>query len=128
MTDDVKDETHPSRIGGSKGISAGRPKGAKNKSTLLRLALTEDFDKQLEKDFKAIIRVVAEQAKDGCRQSQKLLIDRVIPSVHAESDKGKDNKFSGVVHVHIGSLEDSQSVQVSEEPLDGEFEEVEEDS
>ena len=126
--DAPKEEKFPSRIGGSKGIKAGRQKGVKNKSTLLRLALTEDFDKELEKNFKGIIRAVAQQALDGCRQSQKLIIDRIVPAVHAESDSDKGAKFAGGIHITIGSLEDSKEVHISEDIVDVEYEEIEEDS
>lgn len=107
------------RIGGANGIKPGRPKGAKNKSTLLKEALRGDFDDMLVKKAKQIFNVVADQALDGCRQSQKMILDRVVPTVHAESDKDK-NPFSGGIVINIGSLEDQKSVTI-----DGDFEEAE---
>lgn len=114
------------RIGGEKGIKPGRPKGAKNKSTLLREALTQDFEEVLKKDFLKVVKVVVEQAKDGCRQSQKLLLDRVVPTVHAESEKEGKNKFTGGITIQIGSLEKSTSVHVSEDIVDVEYTTIEE--
>jgi hypothetical protein len=123
-TKDIRD----TRIGGKDGIPAGRPKGAKNKSTLLREALRGDFDELLRKDFKKIIRVVADQALEGCRSSQKLILERVVPSVHAESDNKDKHKFSGGITITIGSLE-NQKVDISSgDVMDGEFSEVVEDS
>ena len=122
--DAPKEEKFPSRIGGSKGIKAGRQKGVKNKSTLLRLALTEDFDKELEKNFKGIIRAVAQQALDGCRTSQKMIIDRIIPTIHAESDKDKGQKFAGGIHITIGSLEDAKVISIDEGAIEADYEEL----
>ena len=128
MTDDVTQEVGvkkslPTQIGGDKGISPGRKKGSKNKSTILREALTNNFEEQLEKKFKKVIKVVLDQAVDGCRQSQKLLIDRIIPTIHAESNKDK-NPFAGGISITIGSLEQQTAVKVSPEPIDAEYEEI----
>ena len=128
MTDDVTQEVDvksnvPTRIGGDKGIAPGRKKGSKNKSTLLREALTNDFEEQLKTNFIKVVNVVLEQAVDGCRQSQKLILDRVIPTVHAESDKDK-NPFAGGISITIGSLEQQTAVKVIPEPLDAEYTEI----
>lgn len=107
------------QIGGPRGIKPGRKKGAKNKSTLLREALNNDFEEQLQKDFSKVVGVVIKQAKSGCRQSQKLLLDRVIPTIHAESDKDKGSPFSGGVQIFIGSLENKQADV--EQSIDAEY-------
>lgn len=121
MTDNVPD----TRIGGAQGIAPGRKKGSKNKSTILREALTNDFEEQLQTNFKRVIEVVCSQAVEGCRQSQKLLLDRVIPTVHAESDKDKGGKFSGGISITIGTLEPTQSISVTPDVIDGDYEEIE---
>jgi hypothetical protein len=122
MTDDV---THDGESGVMVKKKAGRPPGAKNKATLLREAIAGDFDRMLEQKAKRIFEVVANQALDGCRQSQKMILDRIVPTVHAESDKDKGNKFSGGVHITIGSLEGAQ-VSVSPDIEDAEYTQVEE--
>jgi len=127
MTDNVDTDVGTNvatRIGGEKGISPGRKKGSKNKSTLLREALTNDFEEQLQKDFTKVVKVVMEQAISGCRQSQKLILDRVVPTVHAESDKDNKNKFAGGVSIYIGSLEDQTAIKVSPDTIEAEYEEI----
>lgn len=114
------------RIGGKDGIRPGRQKGAKNKSTLLREALTNNFEEQLSKKFHKVIEVVLEQAVDGCRQSQKLLIDRIVPTVHAESDKEK-NPFAGGINITISAMESNVSVS-PEDISDAEYSVIEEDN
>ena len=119
MTPSVPAESPKKRV-----KTGGRQKGAKNKSTLLKEALRGDFDNMLQEKAKAIFNVVADQALEGCRQSQKLILDRVVPTVHAESDKKDDNKFSGGVVINIGSLEDARSVSVSPDITDADYEEI----
>lgn len=126
MTDDVKPEgTHDVNIGVAEPKApavrkAGRPPGAKNKSTLLKEALAGDFDDMLQSKAKAIFNVVADQALEGCRQSQKMILDRVVPTVHATSDEDK-NKFSGGVHITIGHL---GTPNATVDIADGDYEEV----
>lgn len=62
-----------------KGISGnpkGRPKGSKNKTTILL--------QSIENDLEEIIEVVKKQALAGDTTSQKLLLDRLIPTRKSE--------------------------------------------
>ena len=127
MTHDVTDDVTPEegtdivKPAGNRGM--GRKKGSKNKSTLLKEALRGDFDKMLTQKAAQIFNVVADQALDGCRQSQKMILDRVVPTVHAESDKDK-NPFANGINITIGSFEQSKSVKVSPDIVDAEYEEI----
>lgn len=58
---------------------SGREKGSKNKSTLLREALKNDFEEELQKDFIHVIRAVIDKAKKGDMTAAKLLMDRALP-------------------------------------------------
>lgn len=128
MTDDVTPEGTDIVKPGTGNRGMGRKKGSKNKSTLLREALTNDFEAQLQTNFKAVIETVINQAiNEGCRQSQKLIIDRVVPTVHAESTKDK-NPFAGGISIVIGSLEQQKSVTVSPDIVDAEYEELEQET
>ena len=134
MVDKVKDSkseeklpASETRIGGSKGIRPGRPKGAKNKSTLIREAIQGDFDKMLETKAKKIFEVVADQALEGCRQSQKMILDRVVATMHASPEKDGANKFAGGINITIGAMP-GQSVEVSEDISDAEYEVIPEDA
>ena len=86
----------------------GRPPGAKNKTTLVREALQNGFEEELEKGFLDVARAVIQQAKNGCRQSQKMLLDRVVPTVHSKSEED-ENSFAGGVQIFIGTLGDTGS-------------------
>ena len=60
---------------------SGREKGSKNKSTLLREALKNDFEVELQKDFLQVVRAVIDKAKDGDMTAAKLLFDRALPII-----------------------------------------------
>lgn len=105
--------------------TGGRVKGSKNKTTLVKEALVNGFEEELKKDFNKVVRAVLDQAIDGCRQSQKMILDRVVPTVHAQSDKD-DNKFSGGISIVIGSMEADTKVEVTPSVIaDAEYEEIE---
>jgi hypothetical protein len=56
---------------GQSGNPKGRPKGSRNKSTLVR--------EKIEQDIAAVLDVVLQQALAGDRASQRLLLERVVP-------------------------------------------------
>ena len=123
MVDTQKEVVKPT---GNAGM--GRKKGSKNKSTLLREALTNDFEQQLQENFRDVITTVMNQAiNEGCRQSQKLILDRVIPTVHAESEKDAKNPFAGGISITISNLE-NQTVTVVPDVVDGDYTEIEQET
>jgi hypothetical protein len=59
---------------GESGNPAGRPRGARNRRTLLAEHL-------LEGDTEAIVRTMIERAKDGDMAAVRLCVDRICPRV-----------------------------------------------
>ena len=59
----------------------GRPKGSRNKRTVIRAALADTFENGEVGFFKAI----AQQAKDGDMQAANLLANRLYPQLKPES-------------------------------------------
>jgi hypothetical protein len=57
---------------GSSGNPAGKPKGTRNKATLLAVAV-------LEQDVEAIAKVVTAAAKGGDLQAARLVLERLVP-------------------------------------------------
>jgi hypothetical protein len=104
---------------GKSGNPAGRPKGKKNATTLFREVIREGFEKQLQRDFNAVLKVVIQRAKDGDMVAAKMLFDRAVPVTKAvELDRGNG---MGAVNIIIGSLEDVKQITID----DAEFEEIE---
>jgi hypothetical protein len=58
---------------GQSGNPAGRPKGSKNRATLLAIA-------SMEGELDAIVRQVIEAAKSGDMVAAKLVVDKLVPA------------------------------------------------
>ena len=80
----------PRKGGFVKGISGnpnGRPRGSKNKITLMKLALEGELRSQLKQDASEILAVAVNLAKSGETSMLKLLIDKMIPTSKALEDE-----------------------------------------
>ena len=112
----VEETTKKKHIGGFKpGISGnptGRKIGSKNKTTLLKEALKNDFEEVLRKDFKRVLRVVVDAALDGDMKAAKMLLDRAVP-VHKAVEFKTGDSGSGGVNIIIGRLDRPEELIVS---------------
>lgn len=91
-------------IGTEGGISAGRPKGAKNKTTLFKEVMKNGFEEELEKEFHAVLKAVITKAKEGDMTAAKMLIDRAVPVTKAVDINANDLGKTGGVTIHIEQL------------------------
>jgi len=94
----------------------GRPKGSKNKLTLLREAVLEKAEEMVLSDWEEVVRNTIDLAKQGDTTCLKILWDRVIPSKRAidptEKDKNPD------ITINISGLE---VTRVLDEPVEAEY-------
>jgi Family of unknown function (DUF5681) len=67
-----KDQLRPGWKKGQSGNIKGKPKGTRNKATMLAMAI-------MEKGGKTIIEKVVEAAKGGDMQACRLIIERLVP-------------------------------------------------
>ena len=85
-------------------LGKGRKKGSKNKATILREKMERKVSIRLSKAVPEIVDKVIEQSlKEGCRQSQKMILDRAVPIKKAEDGNegaGRDTS----VHIVISNL------------------------
>lgn len=103
---------------GQSGNPAGRPKGTKNKITLMRLALEGELRTQLSGEMASIVAKGIEMAKEGNEAMIKLFVDKTLPSMKAGDDaEAADNR----VQIVIGKLPErkEESVVVNGEKVDG---------
>ena len=78
---------------GKSGNPRGRPKGSKNKATILREAMQNKADKMLSAQVPKVLKVVIEAAIAGDMQAAKMVLDRAVPvQKAAEGDSGASNK------------------------------------
>lgn len=108
---------------GSK-LGKGRPKGSRNKATILREKMERKVSIKLSKAGPKVVDKVVDQAiKDGCRQSQKMILDRISPTKKAEdgNERGAAN-----VTINIKTLtRDNVDEVVNGVVIDGEAEVIE---
>ena len=90
----------------------GRPKGAKNKITLLKLSLEESFRAAKDGDLEKVLGLVLQQALKGDKGSQKLVWDATMSKQAISEDKAVGNKQQITVH----------TMNVRGEDIEGEFE------
>lgn len=90
---------------GVSGNPAGRPKGSKNRITLLKIAAeeagrTRNFDKMLE-----VVQQTVVAALDGDKQARKLVWESIMSGGLSDSDgKGREK-----VEIKIGSVRENDS-------------------
>lgn len=100
MSELVKHDTRfPAGVSGN---PRGRPKGAKNKSTLLREAMEQKVDRKLSREIPQVLDVVIRAAKAGDMSAAKMLLDRAVP-VQKATD-GSDKGGVGGITIRIENL------------------------
>ena len=96
----------PRKYGFQKGISGnpnGRPKGSKNKITLMKLALEGELRTQMKPHMAQILSVAIQKAIDGDQAMIKLLLDKTLPTTKASED---DAPAKEKVQIFIDRLPD----------------------
>ncbi len=81
---------------GESGNPNGRPKGSKNKVTLIREALEENAMEAISKDVVLVLQKAVELALDGDGAMIKLVADKFIPNAKLEGNKKGTGGFGGI--------------------------------
>jgi len=79
--------TNPNRKSRDQSKKGGRPAGSKNKTTMLAEAIKGDFEKSLKANFRVIMNVLIEKAKEGDMQAIKMLLDKSMPNAQHEQER-----------------------------------------
>ena len=119
----AKSKGNPALVKGGPSLNpAGRPKGSKNKLTQMQNELIDQFVGEMNKEFKAVIRTIIREAKNGDMTAARLLMDRAIPARKAVEHYGAQD--SGGIVINIKGLED---VSLNEDTaINANFEEIDE--
>lgn len=104
---------------GTSGNPLGRPKGSKNKITMMKLALEGRLRTQLEHDAHEILKKAVDLAKDGDTAMIKLLVDKMIPTSKSVDDEPTKEK----IQIIVSQLAGREST-VSGRVIDAEAEEI----
>lgn len=74
-------------VKGQSGNPLGRPKGSKNKITMMKLALEGDLRAQIRPHMAEILEIAVNMAKKGDTSMIKLLLDKTLPTTKASDDE-----------------------------------------
>lgn len=88
---------------GQSGNPDGRPKGSKNKITLIKQALEGELRIQLGPHMADVLTRAIDMAKEGNEAMIKLLLDKTLPTT--KSDDSESNE-GGKIQIMIGKLPD----------------------
>ena len=91
----------PTQIQPGEKKSAGRPKGSKNKKTLIEAAVQTALVNELEADAMEIYHKAAEMAKKGDKTMIKLFLQRLLPELKAEGGTEGNTSIGGMQIVVI---------------------------
>jgi hypothetical protein len=107
----------------------GRPKGSKNKLTLLREAVIAKSEHMVLDEWEGVVRTTLDLANQGDTTCLKILWDRVIPSKRAIDPNDSGDK-KPVVQINISGLTVARNVDADlpathdDITVDAEYEEI----
>lgn len=84
----------------------GRPKGSKNKNTIFKELMQDEFRALAENKVPKVLETLFEKAIDGDMQAIKMVMDRIVPA-HRAIDGEKTPSGVPLIEIRIGNLEDS---------------------
>jgi hypothetical protein len=85
-------------ISGVSGNPSGRPKGSKNKVTLLKLSAEEAFRERNQNQIDAVLDEILHAALDGDKAARKMVWDSCMSKAQVAEDKAAGGKQSITVH------------------------------
>ena len=107
-------------------LPVGRPKGAKNKTTIFKEVMRNGFEEEMEREGIAVIKSVISAAKGsplvdkegnavlddygkavlgkGDMQAAKLLLDRILPTTKAIDLDQLENSKGLTISINVGEL------------------------
>jgi hypothetical protein len=102
---------------GQSGNPSGRPKGTKNKVTLMKIALEGELRTQLGPHMASILAKAIDMANKGDPGMIKLLIDKTVPTTKASDDEASDKEK---IVIQIGRLPErgDESIPINAESVE----------
>jgi hypothetical protein len=97
-------ELPATKIGEANGISTGRPKGAKNKTTLVKEAVKGHWDELMVSKARDVFNKAVEMALEGDTQCIKMIMDRAVPVSKAVDINASDIGKTGGITIVIEQL------------------------
>jgi hypothetical protein len=124
---DTRDKTPARRkngtfLPGSTGNRQGRPKGSKNRITLLKHAMEQQLREQMEGDMAEVVKQMMTLAKQGDKDMIKLAVQLHVSK--AGSTDEKDAKDKVEININSDAPPEIRSSSTPPEAIEAEFEEI----
>jgi len=94
-------------VKGVSGNPVGRPKGSKNRITLLKMQAEESWRERNSTKLDAVLDQILEDALDGDKSARKMIFDALISKANVQEDKAAGNKQEIKVHRMVVNQGDS---------------------
>ena len=104
---------------GKSGNPKGRPKGAKNKETLLQEVLVTNSTNLMVKSLEKIVKAVIEKANEGDLAAAKMILDRIIPTKKAQDINAANGDGKFIVNVNVEPMSGSVGTTIEATRIDG---------
>ena len=85
-------------VEGVSGNPAGRPKGSKNRITLLKMATEEAWRDRNQARLDMVLDLILADALDGDKGARKMIFDAIISKANVQEDKAAGQKQEIKVH------------------------------
>lgn len=100
-------------IKGYSGNAGGRPKGSKNRITLMKMAAEEAFRDRNQDKLDAILDLIIDDALDGDKSARKMIFDSIISKANVQEDKAAGHKQTITVHRMTVNKGDTEETEVA---------------
>lgn len=105
-------------VEGVSGNPRGRPKGSKNRITLLKMQTEEAWRDRNTERLDIVLDMILQDALDGDKAARKMIFDAVISKANVQEDKSAGQKQEITVHrmvVNKGDRDNDNNEDTSHE-------------
>lgn len=85
-------------IEGTSGNPLGRPKGSKNRITLLKMQSEEAWRERNSQRLDLLLDMILQDALDGDKGARKMIFDAIVSKANVQEDKAAGQKQTITVH------------------------------
>ena len=106
------------------GSNPGRPKGSKNRTTLIKQAMEEALTRNAAENFTAILDQAIDMAKEGDKDMIKFVLGDVLKEARRADPEEADTKKIGKIEISFSPYTGNPETS-AKEVIEAEFAEVE---